>query len=78
MSARRPALAENLEAPERDKPATYVAPSRKGKKLVNFATTAELHHQLKGIAHSRGVSLQGLMLELVNELMEREKRKPIA
>lgn len=56
----------------------YVAPSREGKIIINFAAPPEVRKQIKDIANEQGTSAQALILGAINDMFEKFGRKPIA
>lgn len=56
----------------------YVAPSREGKIIINFAAPLAIRQQIKDIANAENKSAQAILLEAVNMLFEDRRKKPLA
>lgn len=56
----------------------YVAPSRKGKKVISIHADPEVSYQLKQIALEEDSSLQMLVAEAINDLFVKRGKPPIA
>jgi hypothetical protein len=58
--------------------ASYVAPSRRGKKVVSGYFDAEVSKQLKILCVENDTSLQALLTEALNDLFIKHGKSPIA
>ena len=58
--------------------ASYVAPSRRGKKVVSGYFDAEVSKQLKILCIENDTSLQALLTEALNDLFIKHGKSPIA
>lgn len=79
MMPKRADMKEQMEvqAGTSQKP-RYVAPSREGKIIINFAAPLAIRQELKDIANAENTSSQALLLEAVNMLFESRRKKPMA
>lgn len=57
---------------------SYIAPSRRGKKVVSGYFDAEVSKQLKLLCVENDMSLQALLTEALNDLFIKHGKSPIA
>jgi hypothetical protein len=57
---------------------SYIAPSRRGKKVVSGYFDAEVSKQLKILCVEQDTSLQALLTEALNDLFIKHGKSPIA
>lgn len=68
---------ENTQSPT-SASGSYVAPSRRGKKVVSGYFDAEVSKQLKLLCVENDTSLQALLTEALNDLFVKHGKSPIA
>jgi hypothetical protein len=71
----QPSDTTQSSTPERG---SYVAPSRRGKKVVSGYFDAEVSKQLKLLCVENDTSLQALLTEAINDLFIKHGKSPIA
>ena len=65
-------------APQAPAASSYVAPSRRGKKVVSGYFDSEVSKQLKLLCVENDTSLQALLTEALNDLFVKHGKSPIA
>ena len=77
----KPPAAERGGAPARgpvERPEGFYAATRAGKKKVTAPLSGEAHRQLKTLAVEQGGTVEGLLVEAINDLFQKHGKPPIA